>query len=159
MVRTLALWVVCLLSIPTSGQDLRETASDGPHAPWVWPVDSVVVDHFRPPRSAWGAGNRGWEFSTGRGDVVVAVGGGTVAWAGSVAGRGVVTIDHGGSLVSSVTGLLTVEVRAGEAVAPGTRIGLAMPSLHLGFRLGGNYVDPALYLQRPVHAVLVPVPR
>ncbi|MFV0317857.1 MAG: murein hydrolase activator EnvC family protein [Microthrixaceae bacterium] len=125
---------------------------------WEWPVAAAVVDWFRPPSSPWGAGNRGWEFDTHSGDPVRAVGRGVVRWAGRVAGRGVVTIDHGGGLLSSVTGLAAIEVSAGQSVRAGARIGSAMPSLHLGFRLDGRYVDPARFLQRPTHAVLVPVP-
>ncbi|MCZ7629912.1 MAG: M23 family metallopeptidase [Microthrixaceae bacterium] len=68
---------------------------DEPNPAWVLPVQRSVVDHFRPPATRWGAGNRGWEFATVDGDPVVAVGGGIVAFSGWVGGRGVVTLDHG----------------------------------------------------------------
>lgn len=117
-----------------------------------------VVDHFRPPATRWGAGNRGWEFATGEGDPVVAVGTGVVTFAGWVAGRGVVTIDHGDGLLSSVTGMAAVLVLRGQVVVAGQLLGRAREGLHLGFRQHGTYIDPALFFNRARHAVLVPVP-
>lgn len=124
---------------------------------WQLPVTSEVVDWFRAPRSEWGPGNRGWEFATGGGESVLAVGDGVVAFAGPVAGRGVVTIDHGAGLVSSITGMSALQVAARQHVRAGDLLGTASVGLHLGFRLHGHYVDPALMFRRPVHAILVPV--
>jgi murein DD-endopeptidase MepM/ murein hydrolase activator NlpD len=53
-----------------------------------------------------------------------------------------------------------VVVRAGDQVAQGDLVGLALPSLHLGVREGDRYVDPALLLTAARrHARLVPVGR
>lgn len=125
---------------------------------YVLPLHRPVVDPFRAPATPWGAGNRGWEFDSLPGDVVVAVGSGTVRFAGRVAGRGVVTLVHADGLLSSVTGLRTVEVGPGERVDVGQRIGTADRGLHLGFRRNGVYLDPAAVYGRPRHAVLVPLP-
>lgn len=131
---------------------------DEPNPAWVLPVQRSVVDHFRPPATRWGAGNRGWEFATVDGDPVVAVGGGIVAFSGWVGGRGVVTLDHGGGLLSSVTGMAVVSVLRGQVVAGGEPIGRARQGLHLGFRQDGEYIDPAILYSIVRHAVLVPVP-
>lgn len=128
-------------------------------AGFVLPIDRPVTDRFRRPLTDWGPGNRGWEFATVPGDPVVSVGPGTVVFAGPVAGRGVVTVAHAGGLRSSVTGLVTVDVRAGQVVEAGTRLGGARAGLHLGFRRGGRYIDPAAVFGLTPHAVLVPLPR
>ena len=122
------------------------------------PVAAEVVDRFRPPATGWGPGNRGWEFATVGGEVVCAVGSGVVRFAGWVAGRGVVTLEHADGMLSSLTGLGTLEVVAGGRLEGGEPLGRAAAGLHLGFRVDGAYVDPALVLRRYLHAVLVPVP-
>ena len=132
----------------------------GEHRPgFIVPVNRPVTDRFRRPLTDWGPGNRGWEFATVRGDPVVSVGPGIVVFAGPVAGRGVVTVAHVGGLLSSVTGLATVDARPGQVVEAGTRLGGARTGLHLGFRRGGRYIDPALVFGLTPHAVLVPLPR
>lgn len=131
----------------------------GTGAPYRYPVHRPVVDRFRPPTSRYGPGNRGWEFDTVPGDPVAAVGAGTVAFAGSVAGRGVVTIAHPDGLLSSLTGLGRIDVAPGDRVVAGQVVGVAGERLHLGFRRAGVYLDPALLLgAEALHAVLVPVP-
>ncbi len=122
------------------------------------PVDAPVVDPFRAPAQRWSAGNRGLEYGTRAGDRVRAVGGGTVVFAGAVAGRLAVTVRHPDGRRSSLTGLSVVLVRAGDRVAQGTLVGLALPSLHLGVREGDRYVDPALLFVGARRAArLVPV--
>lgn len=158
--------MVLALVAPVPGgvrADLRRqepNAEDHPSgAHWELPVQREVVDRFRPPLTRWGAGNRGWEFDTTEGDPVVAVASGEVFFAGPVAGRGVVTLDHGGGLLSSVTGLAEVLVLRGQTVRAGQLIGRAQRGLHLGVRVDGAYVDPQWFFTRARHAVLVPVPR
>ena len=87
---------------------------------------------------------------------------GTVAFAGSVAGRGVVTIDHGGGLVSTLEPVVPL-VAAGDVVARGEAIGTlstgghAPPGqLHLGARLDGEYINPLRLLGDLPWAVLLP---
>ena len=63
---------------------------------WRWPVDTVqVVEPFAAPAHAYGPGHRGVDL-VWDGGAVRAPSGGIIAFAGPVAGRGVVTIDHGG---------------------------------------------------------------
>ncbi|MEZ5238600.1 MAG: M23 family metallopeptidase [Microthrixaceae bacterium] len=159
---------LCASGSPCARAEARAAGATAVHGPhngeqdgrrrFELPVQAPVVDRFRPPRSEWGAGNRGWEFDTRGGEAVRAVGAGVVTFAGFVAGRHVVSIDHGAGLVSSVTGLRSVDVARGERVAAGDLLGTAMAALHLGFRSKGRYVDPAQFYERPVHAVLVPLP-
>jgi len=125
------------------------------------PVDRPVIDPFRPPSNPYGPGNRGLEYDTVPGEPVRVIGAGVVAFAGWVAGRGVVSVEHPDGLRSSLTGLESVALRRGDVVAAGTVAGSAGDRLHLGVRRSGRYVDPAALFateERPRHAVLVPVP-
>src|ERR1700704_3756369 len=58
------------------------------------PVDAPVSDPFRAPSTPYGPGNRGIEYATPPGTTVVASADGTVRFAGVVAGRRWVTLDH-----------------------------------------------------------------
>jgi len=129
-----------------------------PPGTYVRPVDRPVRDPFRLPRGQYGPGNRGLEYDTAPGDPVRAIGAGRVAFAGQVAGRLVVSVDHPDGRRSSLVGLTSLTVTAGELVARGTLVGTAGPNLHLGLREGKRYVDPARFLSgTPRRAVLVPV--
>ena len=138
------------------GPGLAEAEATAPR--YVLPVDAPVIDFFRPPAGPYGPGNRGWEFATVGGESVRAVGAGVVAFAGPVAGRGVVSIEHPDGLRSSLTGMARIDVTAGDLVAAGVPVGTARAGLHLGFRRGGQYIDPADVFRLEVHARLVPVP-
>jgi murein DD-endopeptidase MepM/ murein hydrolase activator NlpD len=95
---------------------------------------------------------------------VLAAGPGTVVFAGPVAGRMVVSIDHAGGLRSTYEPVSPL-VRAGEVVAGGQQIGTLQPGhgtpgaadsgarpgdggcgatvcLHWGVRRGMDYLDP-----------------
>ncbi|WP_413319482.1 M23 family metallopeptidase [Agrococcus sp. 1P02AA] len=128
-------------------------------AAWVWPVDSRdVVRAFDAPETAYGPGHRGIDISAPAGSAVVAPQDGTVRFAGPVAGRPVVSIEHAGGLVSSFEPVEPT-VSAGDVVVAGEQIGVLLaghapgqPRLHLGARLHGAYVDPLglLGVERPV---------
>ena len=63
---------------------------------WRAPVSPVaVVRHFDPPAHRWLPGHRGVDLRTTVGAAVRAAGSGRVTFAGTLAGRGVVTVDHG----------------------------------------------------------------
>jgi murein DD-endopeptidase MepM/ murein hydrolase activator NlpD len=123
---------------------------------WTWPVagtgagSPTVVNEFDAPDSAYGPGHRGVDLATLVGAPVRAVAPGVVAFAGPVAGVGVVTIDHGAerSTYQPVSTTLSV----GTSVAAGEVIGTVVvgpfhcsePCLHLG-RIGPKgdaYLDP-----------------
>jgi murein DD-endopeptidase MepM/ murein hydrolase activator NlpD len=108
------------------------------------PTDAPVLDPFRPPPEPWLPGNRGIEYGTSPGAPVAAIGPGRVAFAGPVAGRLVVTVDHPDGLRSSYTGLGEIAVGRGAVVAAGQVVGTAGGPFHLGVRRGDTYLDPAL---------------
>ncbi|MCU1368841.1 MAG: Peptidase [Ilumatobacteraceae bacterium] len=125
------------------------------------PTAAPVLDPFRPPPQPWLPGNRGIEYGTVPGSVVTAIGRGRVAFAGPVAGRLVVSIDHPGGLRSTYTGLAEIAVARGQLVAGGAEVGRTDGPFHLGVRRGDAYLDPALLWGRAVGAgrvFLVPDP-
>lgn len=136
-----------------------------PSEPWVWPVAPpiMVVAPFRAPATPYSAGHRGIDIAAGAGDEVIAPAAGVVRFSGPVAGRGVVSIDHGGGVVSAIE---PVEggVVAGEAVVPGGVIGAVASGghcdarcVHFGVRVDGEYVSPFLFLGGLPRAVLLPL--
>jgi murein DD-endopeptidase MepM/ murein hydrolase activator NlpD len=140
--------------------------SRAPRGAWRWPLAPAteVVGPFRAPASAYGPGHRGVDLAAAPGQPVVAVAPGRVAHAGVVAGRGTVTVLHRSGIASTYEPVV-VEVRAGQDVAAGERIGSVDrrlrhctrgPCLHLGARRGRAYLDPlALLHAGPV--VLLPL--
>lgn len=121
------------------------------------PVLAPVVDPYRPPATRYGPGNRGIEYATAPGTVVVAAAGGRVTFAGRVAGSLDVTILHADGVRTSYVGLATTGVRVGDRVAGGARIGTTGTRLHIGARLGDDYLDPASLWGAASRAVLVPL--
>jgi murein DD-endopeptidase MepM/ murein hydrolase activator NlpD len=106
-----------------------------------------VVRGFDPPRSRYGAGHRGVDLAARAGEPVLASAAGTVAFAGSVAGRGVVSIDHGS--LRTTYEPVDAQVFVGQRVATGQPIGrqgagghCAGRCLHWGLRQGSTYLDP-----------------
>lgn len=127
-----------------------------PVAGFGWPLDGVpaVVRRFDPPPEPWLAGHRGVDLAAGPGAVVRAAGPGVVAFAGTVAGRGVVSVDHANGLRTTYEPV-TATVTAGAAVGRGTELGVLTPGhagcpaaacLHWGLRRGDTYLDPLLLL-------------
>lgn len=150
-----------MATIPTVST-VRTVRAGQPSDRYSPPVDAPVIDPFRPPSTPYGPGNRGLEYATGPGAQARAIGAGQVVFAGPVAGRGVVTVEHPDGLRSSLTGLATISTRAGELVSAGQVLGTTAAVLHLGVRRDGRYIDPATLFAvegPPRHAVLVPVPQ
>jgi murein DD-endopeptidase MepM/ murein hydrolase activator NlpD len=110
----------------------------------------AVVRPFHPPPERWLAGHRGVDLAAGPGTVVRASGAGTVAFAGMVAGRPVVSVDHGNGLRTTYEPVDPVVV-AGEWVEAGAPLGVLLAGhagctapacLHWGLRFGKHYLDP-----------------
>ncbi|QWS34302.1 M23 family metallopeptidase [Curtobacterium sp. L6-1] len=131
---------------------------------WDWPTRTRVVQRpWEAPTSDYGPGHRGLDVAAPPGTPVVAPDAGTIAFAGPVGGRSVVTVDHGDGLVSTLDPVEPT-VRKGDPVERGQRVGTAgpghcasaTPCLHLGARVDGRYVDPLPFLTPAEWPVLLP---
>ncbi|MHA4818994.1 murein hydrolase activator EnvC family protein [Streptomyces aculeolatus] len=144
----------------------------------VWPVDGgprgrpVVERGFEPPASPYGPGHRGVDLRAGAGRPVLAAAGGRVSFAGRVAGRGVLAIEHPGTgrpPLRTTYEPVVPAVRKGERVEAGQVVGrlqggghhCATACLHWGLRRGATYLDPLSLLPPRLltagHARLLPV--
>ncbi len=154
---TLLALLVMVIAFPlmTWGRLTAGNATDEGAGAWQWPLrpTPTVERGFEPPADPWGPGHRGVDLTGRVGQAVLAVDDGTVAFAGFVGGRGVVTVRHG-PLRSTYQPVLP-EVRAGQQVDVGdvlgrlTQVGshcLPETCLHLGARRGRHYLDPLTLL-------------
>jgi len=116
-----------------------------------WPLDPrpAVTSKFDPPASKWGAGHRGVDLAGLAGQSVRTSLAGTVTFAATLAGRGVVVVDHGG--VRTTYEPVSASVHVGQRVGRGSRIGTLQRSsshcfpqacLHWGLVQGETYLDP-----------------
>lgn len=120
---------------------------------------------FNPPPERWLAGHRGIDLATTVGEPVRSPGAGVVTLARRVVDRGVVTVDHGGGVVSSFEPV-AAPPPVGTIVARGDPIGVVADErhhcprdacLHWGVRVGGAYVDPLDVLAGFGPVVLLPL--
>ncbi|SFP25917.1 Peptidase family M23 [Geopseudomonas sagittaria] len=96
----------------------------------------------------------GVDFSIHTGAAVLAAAGGRVRFAGRNGGYGkLLEIDHGNGLVTRYAHLSRMDVRKGEVVTPGQRIGAVGstgrstgPHLHFEVLRHGRFVDPQRFL-------------
>lgn len=152
MATRLALVHVMVLAVFAALQAPGAARAASPDPVGVWPLapEPEVVRGFDPPDDPWGAGHRGVDLLGRPGQPVRAALAGRVSWAGVLAGRGVVVVDHG----TTRTTYEPVEagVSAGDSVAAGDRLGRleAVGShcppracLHWGWIEGAaTYLDP-----------------
>jgi hypothetical protein len=135
-------------------------------AGWRWPLDPpvAVVAEFAAPAGPFAPGHRGVDLGGQVGDPVRSAGAGEVAFAGVVAGRGVVSVDHPGGLRTSYEPVLATVTR-GDQVSAGAVLGRLelvashcppAACLHWGLRRGGTYLDPRSLLGA-VRVRLLPV--
>ncbi|HEY8453097.1 MAG: M23 family metallopeptidase [Micromonosporaceae bacterium] len=156
----LAVFVVLLLAVHSAAAPARPAARVAPSAsstavaagPFGWPLagDVVVTRAFDPPPRRWLPGHRGVDLAGSPEAVVRAAGPGVVRFAGLVAGRGVVSVDHPGGLRTTYEPVTPVVV-AGDRVAAGDPLGTlagghpgcpVAACLHWGLRHGTVYLDP-----------------
>jgi murein DD-endopeptidase MepM/ murein hydrolase activator NlpD len=158
----LAVLLLAPLLLPAGGAVAapREVPAD----PWSRPVDGAVTRPFDPPPDRFGAGHRGVDLAGAPGAPVLAAGDGTVVFAGMVAGRPVVSVDHAGGLRTTYEPV-DAAVGAGQPVARGAVLGTlaaghagcpAAACLHWGLRRGEVYLDP-LSLLAPTEVRLLPM--
>jgi murein DD-endopeptidase MepM/ murein hydrolase activator NlpD len=120
----------------------------------VRPLHGDIVRHFEPPPTPYSAGHRGIDLAAPASTTVVAAAGGTVSFAGSVAGDLFVSIDHPNGLRTTYSFLSLVEVKKGQVVTQGQEVarsggchtGSAEGCLHFGLKRGDTYLDPEPYL-------------
>ncbi|MBO3103208.1 murein hydrolase activator EnvC family protein [Cellulomonas fengjieae] len=124
-----------------------------------------VVRAFVPPPTPWAAGHRGVDLRSALGADVLSPVAGVVTYAGSVAGRGVVTVTDAQGRRSSLEPTVPA-VRVGDLVAAGARLGAVSldgshcepaACVHWGVRVGAEYVDPLALLPGAGPVVLLPL--
>lgn len=132
---------------------------------WTWPVAAPhpIVHPFIAPATAYSTGHRGIDVAASAGAEVRAPADGVIRFAGWVVDRPVLSIDHGGGVISSyepVRSPLTVGavVRRGDVIGVLESGHCATPCLHLGVRVDGAYLSPLLFLGGQPRAVLLPLP-
>lgn len=127
-----------------------------------WPLSPrpAVLRPFDPPRDQWSPGHRGVDLSAVVGQPVLSAGEGVVGFAGVVAGRGVLTVQHSGGLRTTYEPV-DDRLASGTIVHRGTRVGVlsAEPGhcapggcLHWGAISREAYLDPLSLLSvgRPI---------
>jgi murein DD-endopeptidase MepM/ murein hydrolase activator NlpD len=156
-------WLIAIMLVgvwgpppPPGAPSVAFVVAPAPAGSFRWPLDGPprVVRRFDPPPRPWLPGHRGVDLAAQAGVPVRAAGAGTVYFAGQVAGRGVVSVDHPGGLRTTYEPLEPT-VRAGQAVAAGDQIGTLAAGhpgcsvaacLHWGLRRGEEYLDPLALL-------------
>ena len=136
-----------------------QTASPAGAAFWTAPLpgDLAVTRPFEPPPGPYATGHRGVDLSGSPEAPVMAAGDGVVVFAGMVAGRPVVSIDHANGLRTTYEPV-DPSVAAGRPVIRGSPIGTLLAGharcpdqacLHWGLRRGETYLDPMALLRPP----------
>ncbi|MCV7193895.1 M23 family metallopeptidase [Mycolicibacterium brumae] len=126
--------------------------ADGPRLSWPLRPQPAVQRVFDAPRPDWRRGHRGVDLAARVGQPVLAAGAGTVVFAGTLAGRPLVSVEHPGGLRTSYEPVRPA-VRAGQRVAAGQPLGALIAGhpgcgvcLHWGAMWGpsarADYVDP-----------------
>lgn len=149
---------------PTDEASIDHDAAPAQRFQWPLAGRPAVVRDFDPPPQPWGSGHRGVDLAGVAGEPVFAAASGTVIYAGPLAGRGVVSIEHPGGLRTTYEPVQPV-VQPGQRVTAGQRIGTlaaghpecaAAACLHWGLRRDEQvYLDP-LWVLAPAPLRLLP---
>ncbi|SUA79268.1 Membrane-bound metallopeptidase [Nocardia otitidiscaviarum] len=151
-------WLVLTAAVSPTGSAAPKDAFDWPLRP-----RPAVVRVFDNPEHDWLPGHRGVDLAGAAGQPVLAAADGVVAFAGTVAGKSVVSVDHAGALRTTYEPVRATTA-AGRRVTRGTVLGVlergdhGCPGvcLHWGLRRGRTYLDP-LPLVRPTPLRLKPL--
>lgn len=125
------------------------------------PMQTHVIDPFRPPAHIGAPGNRGLEYGSSDNRIVAAAASGYVLFAGPVAGRKAITIVHADGVRTTYTGLLDIWVQSGMNVNQYSAIAVASTGFHFGARINDHYLDPQILIDASVideQVRLVPEP-
>jgi murein DD-endopeptidase MepM/ murein hydrolase activator NlpD len=164
-----AVATVCAVSVSVAaaaGTEPTPSPARGATAPaYLAPLPEpiTVARQFDPPSTEYGPGHLGVDLRAAAAATVRAAAGGVVAFAGQVAGRGVVVVDHPDGIRTEYEPVRPL-VRAGARVRAGEPIGIlhgrhaGCPGrcLHWGARRGDTYLDPLALLRPLGPVVLVP---
>ena len=148
-----------LSQVPAAAAAVATDTPPGPSPAWTpapsregaWPLQPrpAVVHGFDPPATRWGAGHRGVDLLGWPGRPVHAALPGRVTFAGRLAGRGVVVVDHGA--LRTTYEPVSAGVAVGDVVGKGAVIGSLQglgshcglrSCLHWGLLRGETYLDP-----------------
>lgn len=139
-----------------SGNDCRATL--------IWPVISPhVTSAFDRPEQPWLPGHRGVDLQATTNDTILAPDDGIISFAGTVAGKSVVSINHGN--ITSTFEPATTHLKAGAPVTRGQHIAqinggsdhCGNTCLHWGVKQGTDtYLDPET-LTTPQRIALKPI--
>ena len=133
------------------------------------PVAGPVLSLFDDAATRYSAGHRGVDLTAFPGEEMRASADGTVFFAGMVAGRPTLSVDHGGAVRTTYTPAVAL-VSAGQQVTRGQVIGTVgvddhcrSACLHWGLTDGVDHFDPLAQLDTPAIRLLpmgsAPVPR
>ncbi|SFE74408.1 M23 family metallopeptidase [Blastococcus tunisiensis] len=155
----LSLGLVVLPVRATAEPARTPSAPAGTGALWTAPLEGTptVTRAYEDLPHPYAAGHRGADLQGAPHGPVLAAGDGVVVFAGMVAGRPVVSIDHADGLRTTYEPVVP-SVAAGQQVARGSPIGTlatghagcpVQACLHWGLRRGETYLDPLALLQLP----------
>lgn len=162
-----ALVLVCALLASVLGPaSLAAAGPDERQPKFTWPLEPTSVTRtFDPPESDFGSGHRGVDLAATPGQRVLAADAGVVIFAGPLAGRGVISIQHVGGLRTTYEPVRPT-VAVGTRVHRGQVIGTVVAGhpecsaeacLHWGVRRGpDDYLDPLMLVRDDVTIRLKP---
>lgn len=167
--RTVAIALLVLVTLTSTPSTAvaatlnRAGSHTGTLVAWSWPVDGshAIARPFIAPATPYASGHRGIDIVAPMGASVRAPADGIIHFSGFVVNRYVVSIDHGGGVLSSFEPVLST-LSDGDIVLRGQPIGALQsghcgaPCLHLGVRVNGLYVSPLKFLEGIQRSVLLP---
>lgn len=99
LITTIAALIICCMMVRPSQASTANTTSYSSgecSALMRWPVsDASIMKRYQAPEKQWLSGHRGIDLNVEEGEELLAPADGMIAFAGSVAGKSVVTIRHG----------------------------------------------------------------
>lgn len=130
---------------------------------YTWPLQPrpQVATSYDPPPRPWLPGHRGVDLVAAEGQAVLAADDGIVTFAGTVADKPVVAIDH--DSVRTTYEPVSAVVSVGQSVQRGATIGTVVAGhagcahpacLHWGAKRGETYLDPLSFLAPPAVRLL-----
>lgn len=150
-----------VLALLTTLVFLMGTAPAAADNTFGWPLEPrpTVARPFDPPEQNWLPGHRGVDLASRAGQTVLAAGDGIVVFAGTVAGKPVVSIDHPGGLRTTYEPVAAT-VATGRRISAGDPLGTVEAGhegcpveacLHWGLRRDrDSYLNPLPLVERTV---------